>query len=90
MKTVNVRLEASLVSLALAHFQTHHLAGQTVGEQPVTAENLQSALCDEVDMLYLVCPSALRLEARRQGCTCFWKMSQRAPQALPSERCCRS
>jgi hypothetical protein len=86
VEAVDARQEAGLAALALASYQIHYLAGEPVGQHPVTPENLQSALCDEVDILYLVCPAALHLKAGDPGLYLFLEGESGAPQALPSER----
>lgn len=82
VEMVNARLEASLATLALAGYEIHLMVGQPVGEQPVTVPRLRSALCDEVDLLYLVCPSALRMHSDNPGLYLFLEEEDGSPQAL--------
>ena len=82
VSAVNARLETALAGLSLAGYETTMLVGPPAGDHPVTVANLQAALCDEVDVLYIVCPAALRLRGDDSGLYLFLEDPTGRPQPL--------
>jgi len=84
--TVNAQQEIDLASRALEAFQNRLLVGPPFGDAPVTPDRLQDALCDGVDVLYLVCPAAMRVRPEGMSLNIFLEEEDGSPLAVTTPR----